>query len=188
MKKEAIIVKKEEKYELTIDFEEEGNWLAEVLISPLRSKKKASFSSKIKFYDLDILQLSEFYSLKVSDDEGEVERILMIPTKGLPAERESAVVKSIIKDKKTFLEYIAFVLGDDYLFSYLKNKRINESGFFRKSEDIGLAIYEKMLKTSLDEPERLNDISYIMDLISDREIIPDEFCGMYEMFRKTLRL
>ncbi|NLM21235.1 MAG: hypothetical protein GX207_05750 [Peptococcaceae bacterium] len=188
MKKEAIIVKKEEKYDLTIDFEEEGNWLAEVLISPLRSKKKASFSSKIKFYDLDILQLSEFYSLKVSDDEGEVERILMIPTKGLPAERESAVVKSIIKDKKTFLEYIAFVLGDDYLFSYLKNKRINESGFFRKSEDIGLAIYEKMLKTSLDEPERLNDISYIMDLISDREIIPDEFCGMYEMFRKTLRL
>jgi hypothetical protein len=188
MKKEATIIKKEDKYDLVINFEEDGNLPIDIVISPLRRKKVAPFSKEIKINDLDILQLSEFYSITASDQKGKIERIFMIPTKGLPDDRESAVVNSIIKDRKTFLEYIAFVLGDDYLLSFLQKKRMYESGIFRKSEDVGLAIYEKMLKTSLNEPERLNDIAYIMNLITDNEVIPDEFRRMYEVFRKTLRV
>ena len=50
------------------------------------------------------------------------------------------------------------------------------------------ALYEKMLKTALEEPERLKEIEYLLRMIEDKEIIPDEFRELYETFRTTLRL
>lgn len=36
-------------------------------------------------------------------------------TSGFPDDRESAAVNSVVKDRASFVEYIAFVLGDDYV-------------------------------------------------------------------------
>jgi len=188
MKKHAKVISNYNRYNLIINFEDVLNLPVEIIISPLRSRKEAPLSLEIRISDLDILQLSEFYSIKVSDQKGKIERIIMIPTEGIPDNRESAIVNSIIKDRKSFLEYIAFVLGDDYILSFMQKKMVNESGFFRRSEDIGPAIYEKMLRTSLNDPERFNNIEYVMKHITNDEIIPDEFRKMYEVFKKSLRI
>jgi hypothetical protein len=45
-----------------------------------------------------------------------------------------------------------------------------------------------MLKTALDEPDRLREIDYLLKMIEDKEIIPDEFRDLYETFRTTLHL
>ena len=71
----------------------------------------------------------------------------MIPTSGFPDDRESAAVNSVVKDRASFVEYIAFVLGDDYIASMLEGKQIGESGFFCNSSDAMPALYEKMLAT-----------------------------------------
>ena len=47
---------------------------------------------------------------------------------------------------------------------------------------------EKMLKTALEEPERLSEIGYLLQMITQKDIIPDEFRELYETFKKTLRL
>lgn len=65
---------------------------------------------------------------------------------------------------------------------------MGESGMFRNSSFGTPAIYEKLLKTALNEPERLQEITYLMNMITDESIIPEEFREIYEMFRKTLRL
>ena len=49
-------------------------------------------------------------------------------------------------------------------------------------------LYEKMLKTALEEPERLSEIGYLLQMITQKDIIPDEFRELYETFKKTLRL
>jgi len=188
MKKQAKIVRNKDRYDLIINFESELNLPVEAVISPLRSRKESPLSAEIVIADLDILQLSEFYSLKVSDEKEKIERIIMIPTEGIPDNRESAVVNSIIKDRKSFLEYIAFVLGDDHILSFIQEKTVKESGFFRESEEIGPAIYGKMLRTSLNEPERLNNIEYVMKHVTNNEVIPDEFRKMYEVFKKSLKI
>ena len=36
--------------------------------------------------------------------------------------------------------------------------------------------------------ERLKEIEYLLRMIEDKEIIPDEFRELYETFRTTLRL
>lgn len=92
------------------------------------------------------------------------------------------------KDRASFVEYIAFVLGDDYVASMLEGKQMGESGFFANSSDAMPALYEKMLKTSVEGPERIKDIGYVLKMVTDKDIIPDEFRELYETFCNTLKI
>ena len=121
-------------------------------------------------------------------ESSEITRIITNPTKGLPDERESAVVNSVIKDKRSFVEYIAFILGEDYLLTLLEESLLGKSGFYGDQADRLPALYEKMLKTALEDPARLKEIEYVLKMIHDKEIIPDEFRVLYDTFKKTLSL
>jgi hypothetical protein len=45
-----------------------------------------------------------------------------------------------------------------------------------------------MLKTSLENPTKLAEIDYVIKMISDEEIISNEFRETYETFKRTLRI
>ena len=53
-------------------------------------------------------------------ERNSVQRVIIIPTEGIPEDREKAVVSSIVKDKECFYRYIAFLLGDSYVLSALE--------------------------------------------------------------------
>lgn len=186
-KKRAYIEDNNGKYKIVIELAEIQNDEG-IFLSPFHSKQQQILSERMEFVDLDILQLSEFYEVIAKAGEDEIRRIIMIPTTGFPEERESAVVSSVIKYRTSFIEYIAFVLGDDYLTSMLEEKQIRESGFFKNTHDAMPALYEKMLRISLEEPERLRDIEYVLRMVTDKDIIPDEFRTLYETFGRTLKI
>lgn len=175
------------KYKVTVEFPGVTSDKT-IMVSPFNSKQEHTLCEKIEFTDLEILQLSEFYELTAKEGEDEIHRIIMIPTIGFPEDRESAVVNSIVKDRASFVEYIVFVLGDDYLASMLEKKQIGESGIFQHSNDAMPVLYEKMLKTSVEEPERFRDIGYVLKMVTDKEIIPDEFRELYDTFCNTLKI
>ena len=157
-----------------------------VMIRPLLSQKSSAFLPQIVFHSLEVLQVSEFYVVSVTIDDYSLERVIMIPTAGIPGERDAEIIKSVIKDKKSFIEYIAFILGEDYIQAYLENKKASSySGKWSTADDIP-AVYEKMLRTSLNEPERLEEINYIMKIIKEDSIIPEEFRRMYKVFSDTV--
>ena len=97
------------------------------------------------------------------------------------------MVNSVVGDKVSFIEYISLVLGDDYILSMIEGKQIRESGIYNKG-GIMPAIYEKMLKVAVTEPEKIKDIGYVLKMVDDSEIIPDEFRRIYETFCSTLKL
>lgn len=175
------------KYKVTLEFPGVTSDKT-IMVSPFNSKQEHTLCEKIEFTELEILQLSEFYELTAKEGEDEIHRIIMIPTIGFPEDRESAVVNSIVKDRASFVEYIAFVLGDDYLASMLEKKQIGESGIFQHSNDAMPVLYEKMLKTSVEEPEKFRDIGYVLKMVTDKEIIPDEFRELYDTFCNTLKI
>ena len=47
----------------------------------------------------------------------------------------------------------------------LEGKQMGESGFLANSSDAMPALYEKMLKTSVEEPERIKDIGYVLRMV-----------------------
>nr|WP_288913830.1 phospholipase D family protein [uncultured Lachnoanaerobaculum sp.] len=159
-----------------------------IMISPINSKRKHILSEHMDFLDMEILQLSEFYKVEIKSGDTVLNRIIMIPTIGFPDNRENIVVNSVIGDKVSFIEYISLVLGDDYILSMIEGKQIRESGIFSKKSGIMPAIYEKMLKVAVAEPEKIKDIGYVLKMVNDSEIIPDEFRTLYETFCSTLKL
>lgn len=190
VKRQAVIQKDSEnagKYKIVVEFGGIESDSA-ITVSPFNSKQEQLLAEHIEFSELEILQLSEFYEITVRSGDDTIRRIIMIPTSGFPDDRESAAVNSVVKDRTSFVEYIAFALGDDYVASMLEGKQMGESGFFANSSDAMPALYEKMLKTSVEEPERIKDIGYVLKMVTDKDIIPDEFRKLYETFCNTLKI
>lgn len=189
LKMKAAVVFNGENYDVNVSVngDMQDEW-KKARIAPLRRKVMSEFEESMVFAGLDILQLTEFYHIQVSGSHGTVSRIIMIPTSGFPDDRESAVVNSVVKDKRSFVEYVAFVLGEDYLLTMLEDKNLQKFGLAGKEVQRLPALYEKMLKTALEEPERLKEIDYLLKMITDTDIIPNEFRELYETFKTTLRL
>lgn len=142
-------------------------------------------------------QLSEFYTISATLPDGsKAERIIKIPTANMPDDREKNIITSIISSKKKLSEYIAFILGDDALTSFVEDiVDVLEGDFDENSaskrpaqSDEMMPIYERMLKTAVTNPDRIKEIESVVQMIDDESIVTPEFKKMYETFKNTLKL
>lgn len=190
LKASAIITENGERFDINLSFEHfESEY--DITVSTLLSNKTAPLSENIIFSSLELTQLSEFYKISVSDGKQTVSRVIMIPTENMPADREKAVVSSVVNDKSCFYRYIAFLLGDNMVISALEsNDSANEiNGTVNASKPIQLpALYEKMLKTAATAPERFKEIEYLIKSVSSDGVIPEGFEELYNTFRKVVKM
>lgn len=184
-KMSAFVIHNEDRYDIKVTVEIDEK-MEGAKIRPLSSNKESELLPECEFLLLSALQLSEFYVLSVTVDDCTLERVIMIPTSGLPDGRETEIVKSVVKDKNSFIEYVAFVLGDDYVQAFLENKKASGATSEWDNGNVMPAVYEKMLKTSLSDPDRLKEIQYITKIVEEEDIIPREFREMYQVFCDTL--
>ena len=190
MNPSAAVVPNGEYYDLCVAFQYFENGDYDVNISPLLSNKTEPLRDTVLFKSLNLTQLSQFYKISVTDGKRTVSRIIIIPTEGLPDERENAVVKSVVKDEDCFYRYIAFLLGDNYIISALENDVHNEmtnESKAHKSAKIP-ALYEKMLQTVSAYPERFKEIDYLIKAVSSDGVVPEEFEKLYNTFKKEVKL
>ena len=189
LRAKAVAVPAGDKYNVTVSFSCPRGGFPDAEIAPARTVRTQQLDEQVVFDGISALELTELYRITVKGETDSITRMILIPTE-MPSDRDDMVVRSILKDKRAFVEYLAFILGDDYVLSAMEmeaSMAATDSG--RLSVEDGLpAIYEKMLKTAYTDPERLKEIRLVMDRISDTDIIPDEFVKMYETFAKTLRL
>lgn len=180
----------ENHYSLRVLFGEINPGAYQVTVRPLLQEHKAEpIGPEVLFSGLSLLQLSEFYTISVSDGEASLERVLIIPTKGLPEEREKAVVSQVISNQNSFCRYIAFLLGDDAVLSALEAKNKDSQGPGDLGPNTGSlpAIYEKMLQTATTAPEKFNGIEYLLKTVSDDGIIPEGFKELYDTFKRAVK-
>jgi len=190
MKPNAFVSANGENYDLTIHFDRYESGKYEITVSPLLSNKTEKFAENIQFVSLQLTQLSEFYKFVITDGKRTVQRVIIIPTDGLPEEREKAVVNSVVKDKECFYRYIAFLLGDNCVLSALEANNVIEqvnNGSAHKNIQIP-ALYEKMLQTAATAPERFKEIDYLIKAISSDGVIPEQFEELYNTFKKAVKL
>lgn len=185
LKMKATVRQNDEKYDICISVDIDHD-LDGVKIRPLRSKKESEIMQEISFVSLDLLQLSEFYVVSASQEDCTLERVIMIPTSGMPEGREDEIIRDTVKTNKHFMEYVSFILGDDYVQSFLENKKASDMDGESNQIRTMPAVYEKMLKTSVTDPNRLAEIQYLTNAIDREDIIPAEFREMYAVFCETL--
>lgn len=189
LRAKAVAVPVGDKYNVTVSYPCLRGGFPDAEIAPARVVRTQQLDEQVVFDGISALELSELYRITVKGETDSITRMILIPTE-MPSDRDDLVVRSILKDKKAFVDYLAFILGDDYVLSAMEMEAsLAATGSGRFSVEDGIpAIYEKMLKTAYTDPARLKEIRLVMDRISDNDIIPDEFVKMYETFAKTLRL
>lgn len=182
----AEVRKNDEKYDIDILFEKLGDATG-LSIGPLLSKKSAAVTTSVAFQGLDLLQISEFYRITAESEEMSFSRTIKITTDNLPENRESAVVSSVVKDQHCFIQYIAFLLGDDYLVSLVEDANLSRSAFYGQGSAARMpALYERMLKAAATTPERFAEIDYLLKMIIVEGVIPPGFTELYDTFRKAV--
>lgn len=189
MKPTAKVICNVDNYDININFLKYENSEYVLTISPLLSNKTEFIEENVSFKALLLTQLSEFYKITVSNGISAVERVIIIPTEGLPDGREKAVVSSIVKDKECFYRYIAFLLGDNYVLSALEavnGTELVERKNTHKTIQMP-ALYEKMLQTAAMDPERFKEIDYLIKAISADDVIPEGFEELYNVFKKAVK-
>jgi hypothetical protein len=187
LKAKATVIPNGENYNVKVSFNKVVDGY-DIKISPLFSNKQSLMAKEIEFENLTTVLLSEFYKITVSDGEASLSRIILIPTENLPEEREKMIVSSVVKDKHCFYQYITFLLGDS----------LSSGGaeFMEESSALGYsgnhkavilpAIYEKMLKTAVEEPEKFNEIDYLLKAVAQDGVVPPKFRETYKIFRKVV--
>ncbi|SES61964.1 hypothetical protein SAMN05216389_10169 [Oceanobacillus limi] len=183
----AMVTEKQGSYDLVIEYSdlpEDINFSIRPLLSAVSEK---ILTKQTVFSKLSMLELSEFYRVKAEKDGEYVERIIKIDTEGIPVERDSEIYKSIISNTTTFLKYVAFLLADDFLLAALEQFEKNKLG--NSAWDMtGLdfpVLYEHMLKAVSRSPDKFTDVDYIIDVINDEEIIPNDFDELYQTFKRA---
>ena len=190
MKPTAMVLTNEENYDVNVYFAKFENSKYKVTVSPLLSNKTEMISENVLFKSLSLTQLSEFFKISVSDGTSTIQRVIIIPTDGIPEDREKAVVSNVVKDKECFYRYIAFLLGDNYVLSALETANgTNAMGVGNTQKIIQTpALYEKMLQTAATAPERFKEIDYLIKAVAADGVIPEQFEELYNVFKKVVKL
>jgi hypothetical protein len=188
----ATVTETDGKYdiELTVDKKSITPDFARLTIAPLGEERKAAgIAEQIRFEDVDLLHLSEFYTLTAKTEGEEMHRIIMIPTTGIPRSKvEEKVVSKAIADTNAFNEYLNAILSDDILAGYLSREMENRSGIGEaNSRQAGAALYEKLLYAAAHHPERFKEIAYIEERMSGNGIITDEFKRIFKVFETAVQ-
>ena len=83
-------------------------------------------------------QLSEFYQVTASKEGASLARIIKIRTIGIPKERYKAIFKSVIRDRETFMKYVAYLLSDSWLLSSLEQMgtdRLGKGDVYKRQDE-----------------------------------------------------
>ncbi len=161
---------------------------ADITITPFRCNTPTKLEGKMEFLQLELKQLSNFYTVEVKEKNVSIRRIIVIKTKDIPVEeRDSCIVNDIVGNEKAFIEYVSYVLGDSHLMSVLESKDPENHSEWNITKGALSSIYEKMLRASFEEPERIDEISHIIGAVTNDEVIPDGFKELYDVFKKSLK-
>ena len=85
-------------------------------------------------------------------------------------------------------DWLILVAGIAFLFLMMEERTLAGAGSWNSVHESLPALYEKMLKTALEEPEKIGELGYLLQMITKEDIVPDEFRDLYATFKKTLRL
>jgi hypothetical protein len=138
---------------------------------------RKDIASQMIFSNLKKEQLSEFFMVKlVGENDTRLDRIVRIPTEGIPEDRDVAIVKSVIRDEKDFISYVSLLLGDDYYDVMMELKKYKRYATASSGNNTPIpALYEKMLKVAADNPDRLKEVEKLLADLQGHPSVPTGF-------------
>ncbi len=182
--------------------EEQGAWVLvlrvpslpeeafRVTVKPLLAGEPLPLAEEMRFPGLGLRELSDFFLVRVAGDGEEIERVARLSVQGLPEGREQALVRGVVRDPDSFYAYLAFLLRDLPALGLLAGAD-GETESFGAADRIARrtrepALYELLLRTAAETPERLEDIEALVSSLAGDDVIPEDFRDLWDSFRKAV--
>ena len=120
---------------------------------------------------------------------------LNLPTEGLPAERDAAILQSVIRNRQGFIYYLLTMLRD---FLNLPGTALlppsdsgASRGYWRGWNGENLLLFEELVRTYCRAPNKLNDIGLVVERLKSppsngEPIVPPEFLHLWQIFTTAL--
>lgn len=161
-----------------------------VSIAPLQKRDMLmEWKGRAEFKGLAADELSEFYIISALSEEGTLhEAIIRISTEGMPNERDTAIYKSIIKNRHDFVRFLELMLSDtpvQYLSNEIILKEKGQGGSDSDSHEFP-QVYEKMLRVAAVNPGQIFQIEKILRKL-DTETVPKEFSQIFKQFTNAVK-
>ncbi len=145
-------------------------------------------SQCVEFSDLSTSLLSEFYVMRILDDDGNyVEIVTKVKTSGMPVNRDESIYQSIVTKKEELLDYVAFMLSDspaEFFFEQQMIKENNKQKINSVSKPVTMPLYEQLLRTASNNPEQIIEVQKFIKRMKP-EIVPDELKRILQMFQNV---
>ncbi len=159
-----------------------------IMLRPMLARCSAEcFAEEIHFAPVALDELSGLYVVEV----GELRRVIIVPTEGLPTEaRDTAVCRSLIDTKEKFISYLSFILAEDAeaVLSHQQSveHRDVKPGTNASAGEGYFPIYEDLVRFAYSHPERVKDIRRIKSMVDD-EVIPEGFDELYAALEEAVK-
>lgn len=132
------------------------------------------------------------FELKTRHPEVSARFVLNLPVDGIPAERNSAILQTVISNQDGFIRYLLLLLSDDTADGVLDPG--NGSGLAiwlsRLADREEIPLLEELTRAYSRYPDRLFEISGLVRELSSQEhksaVIPDKFLELWSVFESAL--
>lgn len=130
------------------------------------------------------------FELKTNHPDVSARFVLNLPITGIPEERDTAILQTVINNQEGFIRYLLLLLGEDTAQGL---EGWNAAGWAKwlarlaAGEDIPLL--EELTRTFSRHPERLSEVSRLVRDLSkgaENAVVPDEFLGMWSVFESAI--
>ena len=116
--------------------------------------------------------------------------VLNLPVTGMPAERNSAILQTVISNQEGFLRYLLLLLGDDKVCGLDPGSGSGFAGWLaRLADGEDIPLLEELTRTYSRHPERLAEISGLVRDLSrggQKTIIPGDFLNLWTVFESAI--
>ena len=130
------------------------------------------------------------FELKTHHTDVAARFVLNLPVTGVPEERDSAILQTVIRNQDGFIRYLLLLLGDDTASGLDPSSGAGWSKWLAQlaaGEDIPLL--EELTRTYNRNPERLSEISgLVRDLSQGNQnaIVPEDFLNLWLVFESAI--
>jgi len=132
------------------------------------------------------------FELETSHPEVSTRFVLNLPITGVPADRNSAILQTVIRNREGFIKYLLLLLSDDTAEGNLNSR--SDYGFAnwlsRLADGEDIPLLEELTRTYCRYPQRLAEISRLVREISqggEDNIIPKDFLKLWTVFEAAIR-
>ena len=115
--------------------------------------------------------------------------VLNLPVLGIPADRNAAILQTVISNQDGFIRYLLLLLGDETVSGFTGSGSGWAKWLARLVDGEDIPLLEELTRTYSRHPERLSEISgLVRDLSqgSQNAIVPEDFLDLWKVFESAI--